>query len=304
MNLPPSADAASLIVVGCGDAGATIATAWRAIGGVSWGTTRQTSRAKALQAAGIHGVVTDPGDAVLPRLHGVSDPVAVISTPPDASAAASQIEQQLAWLTSHGVTRIVYLSTSGVYAEDQGGEVTDDSPVRRDDPRHASRLQHESAVLAWAQTAGRRAWTLRLPGIYGPGRTILPRLRDGSYRLVDGGVLWTNRIHLDDIASAALFLLRHGPPSGAVLASDGTPFQIRDLVGWACRSYGFPTPPTVSLDEVPASARPFWLGSKRCRPARLLAWGWTPRVPDVYEGHRASWEAELATEAARLERPT
>ena len=91
-----------------------------------------------------------------------------------------------------------YLSTTGVYG-DCGGEVVDETaklnPVSKRSERRVI------AEQAWSKL-GLPIHIFRLPGIYGPGRGTVARVRQGRTKpiLKKGQVF--NRVHVDDIVSA------------------------------------------------------------------------------------------------------
>src|SRR5690606_34231472 len=89
----------------------------------------------------------------------------------------------------------VYMSTTGVYG-DAGGELVDEStPVRPSTDRARRRVSAEEMTRVWCHERRVRRVVLRVPGIYGPERLPLERLRKSEpvVRPEDAGI--TNRIH-------------------------------------------------------------------------------------------------------------
>src|SRR5688572_2023115 len=74
---------------------------------------------------------------------------------------------------------IGYLSSTGVYGDTGGAWVDESAPVGRG--RRGARTE---ADLAW-QAIHPEVRVLRLPGIYGPGRSALDRVRAGQARRID-----------------------------------------------------------------------------------------------------------------------
>src|SRR3546814_20678836 len=97
----------------------------------------------------------------------------------------------------------------------------------------------------------------RLPGIYGPGRSILDRIDEGRAHRIDLPAQVFSRIHVDDIAGGVIASFR-GPPGVYNLADDKPCHQNR-LVEWGCPLLGAPLPPPRSTHEasLSAAARPF-----------------------------------------------
>ena len=93
-----------------------------------------------------------------------------------------------------------YLSTTGVYGNTDGAWVYEDDPPEPTQDRSRRRLACEQE---W-QASGLPLQILRLPGIYGPGRSALAAVKAGTLQPVDKPGQMFCRIHVDDVAAAAL----------------------------------------------------------------------------------------------------
>lgn len=103
---------------------------------------------------------------------------------------------------------LIYASTTGVYGNQEGALVDENTPVNPESDRGKTRLDAENAVLE-AANRWRCQWNiLRLPGIYGPGRLRLDAVRAGTPVLCPDLAPPGNRVHRDDIVRAILALLR------------------------------------------------------------------------------------------------
>jgi nucleoside-diphosphate-sugar epimerase len=172
-----------------------------------------------------------------------------------------------------------YLSSTGVYGDTEGAWVDEASPVGTG--RRAARA---SADLAWlALRSDIRVF--RLPGIYGPGRSALDRVRAGqAHRIKLPGQVFS-RIHVDDIASGVIASFS-GPP-GVYNLSDDHPCPQLEVTEGACDLLGVPWPPLETLEQAALSpmARTFYAENRRVangKAKRLL--GWTPQYPTWREG--------------------
>lgn len=175
-----------------------------------------------------------------------------------------------------------YLSSTGVYG-DSGGAWIDESAavVGRRPARNA-------ADLAW-QTIHGGARVFRLPGIYGPGRSALGRLREGRAHRIDLPDQIFSRIHVDDLADAVEASFDHGPP-GVYNIADDAPAPQNDVVSYAAAMLGIAPPPLQTMDEAGLSdmARAFYGENRRIangKARRLLRW--EPKYPDFRAGLRA-----------------
>jgi nucleoside-diphosphate-sugar epimerase len=182
-----------------------------------------------------------------------------------------------------------YLSSTGVYGNTGGAWVDETSPVGSG--RRSARAEADAAWLA------RGARVLRLPGIYGPGRSALDRVRDGRAHRIDLPGQVFSRIHVEDIAAGVVAAF--DAPAGAYNLTDDLPASQNAVVEEACRLLGVSPPPLRSLDEAGLSptARAFYGENRRVangKAKRVL--GWRPRFPD----YRAGLSACLAAAHAGL----
>ena len=185
---------------------------------------------------------------------------------------------------------IGYLSSTGVYGNTGGAWVDESAPLTgRRDGRIA-------ADQAWSAIGAR---IFRLPGIYGPGRAPLDRLRAGKAHRVDLPGQVFCRIHVDDIVRGVLAAIERGPP-GIYNLADDVPAPQNDVVEYGCRLLGLPIPPLRTLDELDLSpaARAFYRENRRVangKAKRLL--GWRPLYPTYREGLTALLTESIAPAA-------
>jgi nucleoside-diphosphate-sugar epimerase len=172
-----------------------------------------------------------------------------------------------------------YLSSTGVYGDTGGAWVDESAPIGAG--RRGARAQ---ADLGW-QHLGRSVRIFRLPGIYGPGRSVLERIRDGKARRIDLPGQVFSRIHVDDIVQGVIAGMAR--PHGIFNLADDRPCSQNDVVEHGCVLLGVDPAPLQSLDEADLSppARAFYAENRRVangRAKRLL--GWAPTYPDYRAG--------------------
>ena len=98
-------------------------------------------------------------------------------------------------------TRMVYVSTSGVYGDCGGARVDEDRPVAPQNAARQRRADAERSIAQWCAGHGARLVILRAPGIYAADRLPLERLRAGTPALRAEDDVYTNHIHADDLAA-------------------------------------------------------------------------------------------------------
>lgn len=173
-----------------------------------------------------------------------------------------------------------YLSSSGVYGDTGGAWVDESAPTGGG--RRSARGAADAAWLA------RGARVLRLPGIYGPGRSALDRVAEGRVYRIDLPGQVFSRVHVDDIAAGVLAAVE--APAGAYNLADDLPASQNAVVEEACRLLGVEPPPVQPLDAAGLSpqARAFYAENRRVangKARRVL--GWHPAHPTFREGLRA-----------------
>ena len=170
-----------------------------------------------------------------------------------------------------------YLSSTGVYGDAGGAWVDESAPIGV-----GRRVARADADAAWLKRGAR---VLRLPGIYGPGRSALDRVRDGKAHRIDLPDQVFSRVHVADIVSGVVAALS-GPP-GAYNLSDDAPCSQNAVIEEASRLLGLAPPPLQSLEEAGLSpmARGFYAENRRVangKAKRVL--GWRLRYPSYREG--------------------
>ena len=197
------------------------------------------------------------------------------------AAYVDGLRRVLGWLAQHGQRprRIFFASSSGVYGQQQGEWIDEDSPAEAQSFSAVIMREAERVAL----DSGLAATTVRLTGLYGPGREWLLSQVRGGYRVSETPPLYGNRIHVDDAAGLFATLLQ-ADADGASLANcylgvDDEPAPLHEVVGWLREQLG--------VSHWSDEQRVRRAGSKRCRNARARAQGWAPQYPSYREGYAA-----------------
>lgn len=267
-----------LFIFGLGYSGLEIAKLAKDAGWSVAGTVTGAEKAERLEAEGIETHVFDGTAAVDVEATHVLCTIAPGSTGDPALRACAGLLRGARWLG--------YLSTTGVYGDHGGGWVDETTTPVPDQQRSIDRLAAERAWQALGATA------FRLPGIYGPGRSAIDKVKSGTARRIDKPGQVFSRIHVHDIAAAVLAAMEH-PSRGALYnVVDDLPASNSDVIAYACELLGLPVPPALPWDEVAPTmspmARSFYEENRRVRNDRLKReLGVTLRYPTYREGLRA-----------------
>lgn len=185
----------------------------------------------------------------VPPLRGDGDPLLGVK---NIAAAVS----------ASNVSRLVYLSTTGVYGETEGGWVDEDTEPNPKTPWGEQRLQSEEIY----RSLEIETISLRIVGIHGPGRGIEEAIRSGRYKLVGDGSKWTNRVHVDTLVRSIIAVINH-PTDGTLpkilCVSDGEPARSIDLIEEVCKAEDLPFPTKISYEEAMKEGRYTTLSNQR-----------------------------------------
>jgi len=271
---------ARLLIFGYGFIGAAFATAARAAGYDIAATARTAEKRGELIAQGVAAI--DPADRnALAQVYAEAGAVLITPAPDDGGCPA------FAALTPAPAQKwIGYLSTTGVYGDRGGGWVFEDSALL---PTVVEGRRRALAESQWLEIG---AQVFRLPGLYGPGRNVIERLKTGAARRVHKPGHVFSRLHHDDCASALMASLNRPHPGGVYNLCDDEPAAADTVLEWAAALTGLPLPPVIAWDDPSLSSRMrrFYNDNKRVSNARAKAeLGWQPRYPTYREGLTAIW---------------
>lgn len=195
----------------------------------------------------------------------------LISIPPDLEGDVVLDQERETLRQLRSVSWIGYLSTTGVYGDWQGAEVTEQSERRPSSDRARRRVAAEDAWLDLFHRHQLPVHLFRLAGIYGPQRSVLDDVRAGTAQRIDKPGHRFSRIHVDDIAQI-LFASMAQPDPGAIYnLCDDEPAEPAAVVAEACALLGAPLPPLVPFAQARLSemGRSFWRDHKRASNAKI-----------------------------------
>ena len=280
----PLGPEAKVLVLGGGFSGSCFARLMRALGTPVISTRRCPEPGSADlgfdSATGLQPTARD--------LEGVSHVLCTI--PPTREGTDPVIDRLGQLLNSLSPTWVGYLSTTGVYGDRQGQWVSESDAACPNQERSQRRLNCEQTWL----NSGLPVQILRLPGIYGPGRSVLEGLISGRTRRIHKPGQVFCRIHVEDIAGACLHLMHRAAAGGApaiVNIVDNEPAPSSELLEFAADLLNCDLPAAETYAEASQGMSPmaqsFWSENRRVSN-RLLCeqLGYTLLHPNYRDGLR------------------
>jgi nucleoside-diphosphate-sugar epimerase len=283
-----------VLIAGCGYVGQRLALRLRDRFQVS-ALVRTSEKALALERQGIKTQVIDLdrvrlGTSLPERLD--QEAIVYLTPPPSVGESDLRLDRFL-HLAIVPPKAFVYMSTTGVYGDTEGGFVDESTPVQPRTERARRRVSAEEMTRVWCTERRVRRVVLRVPGIYGPGRLPLERLKQREPVVCpeDAGI--TNRIHVDDLVTACERAVVNQEARGVYNVTDGNSIGSTDYFDAVAKIAGLPSPPRVSMEEAQLTFSPerlsFLNESRRVGNERMLKHlGVTLQYADLETGIRAS----------------
>jgi len=250
---------------------------WRVIG-----TTRNEDKAATLMQQGIEPRIW-PGADMEPALNAATHLLISPAPNADGDPVLAQLRDEIAKRADQ-FEWVGYLSTTGVYGDNGGDWVDENSPLKPATKRGQLRVDAEAA---WRSIDGLPLHIFRLAGIYGPGRGPFAKVRAGTARrIIKQGQVFS-RTHVEDIAQVLEASITQPNPGAAYNVCDNDPAPPQDVIAYAAELLNMPIPPAVDFEtaEMTPMARSFYAESKKVSNARIKdELGVTLRYPDYRSG--------------------
>jgi len=259
-----------LLIVGCGDIGLRIVARLRDRFRI-FGTIANPAGAAKVRAAGATPLVLDLDHSGKKSRIGelAARRVLVLAPTSTHGSRDARARRLVRMLRALPGARMIYLSTTGVYGDRQGAWTDESTPAAPTSERARRRLDAELVVRAsrWHSAV------LRVPGIYGPERLPVDRLRQAIPVALPPQDVITNHIHAEDLARACIAAIFRAAPTRTYNIVDDSQLFLGDYLDRVADQTGLPRPPRVrwdALHEAAGARRMSFLGeSRRLRNLRM-----------------------------------
>lgn len=189
----------------------------------------------------------------------------LISIPPSENGDISfhEIEKQkkimknLKWLG--------YFSTTGVYGDHKGAWVSEKSICKPTNNRAKNRIKAEKQYLSLHKKSKVPSHIFRLPGIYGPNRSIFDRIKQKKIKNITKKNHFFSRVHVEDIAKCVFASMKHPSPGEIFNIVDDRPSNAEDVLLFACKLMNAQMPKSIKFNDetIPEMTRSFYFDNKR-----------------------------------------
>ncbi len=251
----------SVLFIGCGDVCVRVAKLVQSCGCDVTGLVRSDESAERLRAHGIAPVLGNLDDANTLKDLPTDGKLIYYFAPPTGGGPFDSRMRNFCQAVSSGhlPTKVVYISTSGVYGDCGTVWVTEETALNPQTSRAQRRVDAETTLVEWGRKNSVAVVILRVTGIYGPGRLPLARIEQGHPVLNEEESPPTNRIHVDDLALTCVKAAEKASDGDIFNVSDGQPGTMTQYFNTVCDLLDMPRLPQIDMEEAKQVMNPMML---------------------------------------------
>ncbi|KAL6044978.1 NAD(P)-dependent oxidoreductase [Balamuthia mandrillaris] len=293
-----------VFIVGCGATGKRLAALWGQKGATVTALARSPESEKQLQALGIGTV---PGDLDKPESLAwlghdgatLAQALCYYLVPPPFQSEGEEDSRMQTFLRAipkgKEPSKLVYMSTTGVYGDLKGGSATEATPLHPLNARSQRRISAENAIKEWSQERGIPFVILRAGGIYGIAERLpLDRISNKEPTVREEEAPWVSMIHIDDLAELSFLAGRNSAADCQVYNCVAPKSSLRmcEFYNLVAEAMGLEKPPTITMEEARKTLSPvmmsFLVESRVVVADKVVGeLGYEFRYPDVRSGLQA-----------------
>ena len=205
------------------------------------------------------------------------DWVYVLLSPAESSiegyqqAYVDSVQPILQALKTHPVQKLVLVSSTRVYGENNGARINDDSACVPNDAQGALLLQMEQL---YQQAYPAQCIIIRPTGIYGNSVTRMLKLAHSMTHYPH--IHYSNQIHIEDLAGFLAHLVHVEHTESSYIVSNNRPLALHETIQWFQRQLNLPL---LVLDSEA-------LAGKRVYATRMPKSGFELQHQDCFEDYK------------------
>ena len=173
-------------------------------------------------------------------------------------------------LKSHPVQRIMVLSSTRVYGEQQGEQVDDESPIQPVDEQGQILRDME---LKWRAAYPKQTVIIRPSGIYGQSVARLIKMAENTISYPK--IHYSNRIHIDDLARFLADLSTLKNVDSSYIVTNNHPLALHEIILWFQQQLDLPKLQLSSQE----------ISGKRLYATRMLKTGFKLQHPVCFNDY-------------------
>ena len=173
-----------------------------------------------------------------------------------------------------------YFSSTSVYGNYDGGWVDENSKLFPKTSRGILRKTSEIKHLNLFRLFDLPIHVFRLPGIYGPDRSVFDKIKNGELTEIIKKDHFFSRIYVEDIGSAIFKSINKPTPGEIFNLSDDMPSESFEVVRYAAYLKKISKIKSLSFDDpkLNEKVRSFYFDNKRVRNLKIKKiLDWTPK---------------------------
>ena len=186
--------------------------------------------------------------------------------PPDKNGNDPVLKSLKNKLKNSSLQWVGYLSTTGVYGNTNGDWVAEEDQPNPFQERSQRRLNCEKE---WTNS-NLPIQIFRLPGIYGPGRSILDAIRNRKIKVIHKENQVFSRVHVADIANSIIYLIQNKNILNfhpIINIADDEPCSQIEVIRYGYKLLGLPMPKIILFEEakkyLSPMAQSFWIENRK-----------------------------------------
>ncbi len=173
-----------------------------------------------------------------------------------------------------------YLSSTSVYGDHSGQWVDEYTKINPTTERGKIRKKIENSYYRLFRENNIPIHIFRLPGIYGPGRSVIEKLLNGKNLVIKKPNQFFSRIYVEDISSAIIKSIEKPTPGEIFNVTDDNPSSSEETMIYAAKLLKIDnlTFMDINSPKINKITKDFYRDNKRVSNKKIKKiLGWTPK---------------------------
>ena len=182
-----------------------------------------------------------------------------------------------------------YLSSTSVYGDHLGKWVDESTKVNPKTMRGKIRKKVEDSYYNLFKEKNIPIHIFRLPGIYGPERSVIEKLINGKNLVIKKPNQFFSRIHVEDISTAVIKSIANPTPGEIFNVTDNYPCSSEETTMYAAKLLNIENLKIMDINspKINKITKDFYRDNKRVSNKKIKKiLGWTPKFESYKLGFK------------------